>query len=786
MIRTAVYDFFGSNKYYFYESSDDGLPSLKNQLDFDSIMVNIPLSNNLKPYLIDHNNPNTEDFKKEYFNINYANLKYSNNPSVKGIEQYFSSTISYRWNIFNALSHYNNLTKSSKKNLAEDLENYLNYQKGIIKERFNNIETNIVIPVHDDLTVEAQELLLSKFKDRDKTTLLWKSVAAYLATRDKVLKYNLQDNDKIVIIDRAESKCIHTQLTLVKEKDEKHLIPMHKSYSDPYGNINDNYYEDTEFLYDSHKIKTYVQALHHPNTGKFPSEGYLGEWTIKDVKEKNKMVHLNHYNSEDKLIILIDNNLSIDTFSQNHNIIKLPETLVSRGAFAFIKIKKEGKIPYFDHCDGLHMVYQKTENGRTSLEYSTLIDENDRAEGGKIIEGAVNDDLFIAKNSNLVDFLLRIGTKDRSGKLKELKQTFDIESLKHKCPISIKPYMTPGQGRAKVVITCEKYGNIYGIEEKPFDQVLLDWKKLEDSNETVESMEAKLPKSFPPPMALVKTRFNREPLIIKQENIKGSFINYIRYGKIAGLDLNETRWPNKDKNTVERFQRTNIFGNEENYRIPYLGPDTEDILTQFFNKLADNCFKGKIPNESILLIIAWTYQGKSQGYFNPIIDYVINEIKHMRLTQAESSLLVNLLEDNKDDDDLIIVFKSCLRKFKSSKQRVNQWMRCLYQLLMYHEFISSPKITNEECIDMMEQLIIIYKDSYEKGKANNSNYALRSMLFLLKRRIVFPEFCKEGADDGLFYKIINLKTQNTKDAGLLKTIIEFLKNNGSLSGIPLN
>lgn len=107
---------------------------------------------------------------------------------------------------------------------------------------------------------------------------------------------------------------------------------------------------------------------------------------------------------------------------------------------------------------------------------------------------------------------------------------------------------------------------------------------------------------------------------------------------------------------------------------------------------------------------------------------------------------------------------------------------------MYHEFVSSQKITNEECIEMMNYLIKIYKNAYLEEKPIIKNNALRAMLFLLKRREAFPQFCQKGAEDGLYYQIKSLLPSNERDINysLVKTIIGFLDGDGSITGIPLD
>jgi hypothetical protein len=802
MIKTSIYDFFDKGKYYYYEAESLSKHKLKDEIILDSILVNAPskandlqIKTNLKPYLIDHTNPSDLDYKREDFTIEKANIIYSkeSNTAFNRNPKYSKERIVYSWNIFNALSNLEKLKekdylnkdlkynihkyKQSLKNLAQDLENFFFYQKGLIHEKNNKYENQIVIPVYDNISVDSQELLLSKFKNRNKTSLLWRSISTYLGVENEISKYDLKDNDEIVIVDRHNNNLLFTKLLLVYNDKEHRLIPVHKSFRDSYNHSNGEYYGTQMNKFDNIKFNSYIETLYYPQKGKFPEQTNDG-WKLTEINEINKNLHVNKLPFEDtsqiKLVILTDKNIF-------YNYSRIPShygnsNTIAKGASVFSQLKSVGKIPYYDHCEALHIVYQKGSEDMNTVEYFTLIEENDRAEGGKIIHGKINSDLSIDKGNNYAQFLFRIGNKDDKAPLKVNKQYFNITELLSKWQLTLKPTMSPGQGRAQIIISCKN--NVYNTSKtnKPFDEVQLDWDNLEDSNDTVASLREKLPKAFPPPINMVNSYSTDYNNSVLRENI----IRFNNGQKVWGFEINKTKWPYRDENSIKRFQRTNYFGNEDGHRYPNLGVNSKEIIHEFLTNLANN----PIAN---LKTIAWTYQGRSQEYFNRIIDQTLNHVLNLELSAVEASLLINLLEDE-PDDDLIVVFKACLKKFRRSNSGFNNWMRCLYQLLMYHEFISSEKITNDECISMMKCLIDIHKDAEDKGKPIISNNALRSMLFLLKRRKVFPGFCKKDAKDGLYYNITALLPSFERDPNypLIVTIIGFLDGYGSIEGIPLD
>lgn len=779
MSKTGIYDFFSINKYYCYESTTFEKNKLIAQYELDSILINessgidtITTSNNLKPYLIDHMNPSTLDYNEKDFIYDEANIQ-----SIKDMG-YKKNRVAYSWNMFNCLLNMNKLlTPTSIANLSIDLENYFNYQKGVIQDKSISKEDCIVIPVYDNLNVDAQELILSKFKDRNKTNLLWRSVAACLGIQDKYSKYNLKDNDEIIIIDRHGKTILFTKITLVYEKNENRLIPSHKSFKDSYNNNNIDYYQTK--IINSYKtiIRDYWEALYYPQKKVFPIL-INDKWELSNNTKPEQFSMLNEIPFSDisnvKMILILDKSIK-NTFS-NIPVHYAENNIIAKGSAIFSQLKSEGMIPYFDHCDGLHMVYQKDNNGYRTIEYTTLIEENDRAEGGKIIQGKINDKFSIDKGNKFARFLIRIGTNDIKAQLKVLKQDFNENKLLTKWQLSLNPSMSPGQGRAQIIITCKSKKDNISEKEKPFHEVMLDWSKLQDSPDTIESLRKKLPKAFPPPINMVRSESKENINYILRNRI----IHFISGKRKYIFDINNTKWPYKKENNIKRFQRTNYFGNEEGYRYPNLGEDTNIIIHNFLTKLAEN-------SKVYLKTIAWTYQGRSQKYFNKIIDETLQDVSQQRLSPVQASLLVNLLEDS-TEKDLILVFKACLKKFEQSYVKNNNWLRCIYQLLMYHEFVSSSEITDKECENMMNLLIRIYSHSNSSGEWVISNNCLRAILFLLKRRQVAPQFCKKDSNDGLYDKIKSLLPYDKyhKDYDLIKTIIGFLDGDGSLAGIPLD
>ncbi len=759
MFRVGIYDLFGTKRYSLCDFDEENNYKILNSytVPLNTILINEKINSNSKPYLLDNK---YVDIDYNSFNLLLENNKLNNN--IVSLDKMLLSLI----------------LKNLDLQLGDNLKDYFEYQKGLLRKIFidkgiinhksRKLEDEVVIPVFDNLNEEKQELLLSKFGNRTNTSLLWRSIAACLGAESLFEKYNIRDKDSILIVDSVNKAIIVTKLDM-SENDDR-LIPCHKSYLDSYDKFNKDYYqkyENTNYIKFSSKEK-YEDNYKKTNIKKIPYKNSKGLWELTEIKnlDTQKYSISIPVQNKVKLILVVCENVEI---KYNKNIVKYCDlNTIKKGSLVYAKRIKNGEIAYYDQCDGLHIVSQNKKNEYDAdLHYSTLIEGNDKAPGGKEIIGKINKDLFIKKGDNSFKFFIRMGNKDTNGELKVLEQIFGEDGLTEKCNLILKPRMKPGQGRAIIDIECDTYQEI-----KPFEKVKLDWSKLSDSNNTIDSMMASRPLSFPPPMGRVKAN--------------NGLTTKVRYDIIKYLngwgppELNRPKWPNRDSKTTDRFQRVNIFGNEPNYRLPSSLGENGKIVKDFLIKLNTDYLETK--NSSFLKAIAWTYQGKSQGYFNQIIDYMLSIINKNIMGAIEASFYTNMIEDN---SDLIKVYKACYNKISHNYDGITNYLRCLYQILMNYEFIYLKSISNKDCILLMKHLSNIYINKIDNPMT--SKYALLSILFLLKRRQVYPGFCRKDNGDDLYEHVIeSLNTRSTSENEKLSEIIkEFIDGKGSIEGIPL-
>ncbi len=771
MFRVGVYDIFGKSKYNYFEEINKTEMVEKRTIRLREVLVNKTVVKNAKPYLIDFKNPNRQDFKwSKYKSIQASNRVGIVQNDIVFFHELLEKLIKYE-------KQYSSRIGFTNEYIGQNLENYFSYQKCIIKEKTKITEDEIIIPVVDNLSVDSQELLLNKFGNRNSTTLLWRSVAACIGDEEYINSLDLKDGDDILVVDTYKNKILFSKITL--KEFEGRLIPSHKSFYDSFGSINKEYYQEFSnenllYNYKDNELQQYLDLVYGHSKKIVPIK-VNGKWELKRVEPKRN-VDVETYPSDQildnaKLILILDSRINIwERNSYKNPVIRYCKSdTISKGCSRFSIRTKNEIICYYDQCDGMHIVVQKQSKGNIDIDYVTLIKGTDSAIGGQVIHGEVNEDLAIKKGENMAEFLLRIGSDDRDGKLKSLIQIFSDENLDQSCNLRLEPSMKPGQGRARVLITC-----ITNLKRKPFDQVSLDWDRLNDTDKTVNSIQADIPKAYPPPVALVESNKNIGASVYF--GIK-DFINHNQ--RKINWELNKTKWPNKDKKGVERFQRTNLFGNKENFRLPSVNREERELIIEFLEILKTRYEEN--PKQDIFKLIAWTYQGKSQGYFNDIIEDNLESVKSgNNIDAVQASFFANILED---EEDLIIVFRAVIRRLKKSYSGITNWLRCLYQILMYFEFISSKNISDGESYEMIELLCGAAINNTEHK--NTYNYILRSILFMLKRRRVDPNFCKKDNDYFHYQLIVDLPKTNKTNNALHKVIKEFLDENGTLEGIPL-
>ncbi|MCH3916876.1 MAG: hypothetical protein LKE40_05340 [Spirochaetia bacterium] len=795
-----VYDIFSSVHFYRYNLSEYDNQS---NLLFDSALrhgfVACPAVKNKQQYLIDPDAPVLEEF--------FILSPWTWTVDTEGVE-----TIEEMATALINLKEDENFSYVNK--LSSYLHKYFEKQKLLLPEITDNALT--VLPVPDALCENGQELLLFEFGNRMHTKLLWRSIAIFLGLEKKLQKLGLKKGDLIAIADCFHGSVLVTCLEL--EDIDGRLVPCRKNFRNAHGKINEDAYpgqytfnlsnsfrfQDTSLSAAEKKLAVKVlqggkiDQLVTKQEGKYKLKSFvINQKKIPDaIQEKVNDLLGGSLQEKVSLCVIFGNQWSRTFFRNSKNLLFVEdESILSRGCTRFVSYLERNMVPYFDECGALNLVTQH--NGE--LIYTTLIKANNRCPGGKEVyykddKDAYIDGISIGKGEKSVKFFLHMGDNaDVDQQLKQLEQHFNMKEDTHQdWPLKLYPKMIPGQGRAQVNIIC---GLVNG--KRPFSQVSLDWKELAlayDDNEgiiTLNSLRSQMKRGYPPEVSLVRSKGYIDDYILKEWELNTASCKK----RIWNYQFNRSRWPNKNNIGVDRFVRENLFGNDPYYRYPhgigYSEKESQEIIERFFTQLAAWYDDYPEYKDQIVSIIAWTYQGTDQPFFRNIIYELLKEVesaaeKRCPIKAQYLSLCINLLEK---EEDLVRFFKLLVNRLEYHDS-LNNWLRSLYQLLMYHRnFLGAKEISLslcEKCMNSLIDCLIIYLQNREPI---NIRYTLLSMLFLLKRRFWDPEFCKKDSTDGLYKKIVCIDNgyfayfYNNKI--LYKTLLDYLDNQGTIEGIPL-
>lgn len=752
-MNTGVFDLTGTKRYYLGQSlgKSDFKVSTSIRLS-DLLIYPTEEESNRQPYLQDYASPSLEDLHRGGMAFNYDSCHY-----------------------------LADMLKQLDDDGYKQLNDYFYYQNGLLVDAIGKqhppviIDTNILL-VSDDCDGEKQEKILRACHfPRNKTFLLWRSVAAFLGAKDFLTANGAQDGDNVAVVDEREGHVFVSMLKIKKEKT--FLVPCRKSFSH-----NNNYpvwnYNLKVSVPDNEETKFWKHTYNCPGRWVVPSKN---GWKEQDfpVPTVPEYVIPQTVAKTVNFCIAIGN---IKVTCQND----IPKYQANRediatGAGRFAVRQANGLPTYYDQCEPLIFIIQDSTN--ETIVPIELIKGNELCKGGAKIIGEINKDFYLEQENHSISFLLNVGNVNSQTPLKELIHDFGFESNKIQ-PLILHPSMIPGQGIAQVE-----------VEAHPLlaENVLLDFLKMHPSNKTIASLEEDIPRSFPIDIPDVEASIG---LWDKQ-----SVSTYLDTGIVIDSGMfAKTIWPYSKCKGIERFRRINVFGTNPDNRVPNVG---ELILQRLFNKIAkdyqNSHFNGKKKNDFIRMA-AWTYQKD-----NPLFASMISDtMERMRLAvhstrhpfPQEFTLCANMLSHQQQGEFIDCFIKRCIEVIRAVSKKTNSfpeitgvdsWIRAVFGLLMYNS--DALKDVSTETCNKCAVLLYIILTCYHRNE-KSVQYVKRvisSLLFLLKRRKYDKSFLKDGENKQMIIDECNLIREDLfyQDIHTLcKSLIDFMNGKGTLEGIP--
>lgn len=684
----------------------------------------------------------------------------------------------------------------------EHLRKYFNSQLGILPE-FDSSNSNILL-VPDDYDSEKQEKLLrSCGLPRNKTLLLWRSVAICLGAEEELIFAGVKEGDKIAIVDAQSSGCINISI-LTMRYDGTKLVPARSSF-----NKKENYpvvNERTNCL----KINTLNNDKMVVDKGReFWRHTWQrnGEFYVPDGNSWKKRTFEKYrrhypgdlsYSLKNKIdFYVITGEIQID-FIKYLNPTKVIREKAERnyalmGAGRFSVRNAKGLPTYFDECESLYFIVQDLNEEK--IVPKELIKGNEFCRGGQEIIGVTNRDFVLGKDNDSVSFLLHVGEINNKTHLRELIQEFGRTAIADQ-PLILSPTMIPGQGIASVTVEASPL-----LKEK----VKLDFLKMSFANDdgkpkTIEYLQKIMPRSYPVDFPEAEASYDLWDIYCSCD--VNRFMN--RNIPLQSDCFAHTTWPNSGcDGGIDAFKRKNVFGTKCGSEYPIRD---EDYLHKVFKKIA-TCFKGseKETKLNYIRLAAWTYRCGIKE-LQCIIDYVLDKVKqkasgkNVSLQTVEFTVCANMLSQKEQK----IFFQSfneyvnpIVERARNSKHQiaisnVDNWIRALLWVLIYsNEFLKD--IPTSDCNKCMRNLCMIWENYIQhKTKLTQQRYiryVICCMLFLLRRRKYDHDFLRENTTP-VFAKIMEIKQFINQQSNnlfyfnakidLAYAFFEYLENKGRL------
>ena len=729
----SVFDLWGTGKFYIYNQLGTMDATKVSDISLPQILVLPPSDSNKQPYVIGKKDIRLDDILRKISGKYVFDL---------------SNTISMRRLL--ALLYEQKRPAHCKINLRDWFHaiNPLTNDSGIRES------SEIVIPVPDRLSVDAQDILLGSSNSGlgQKCTLLWRSVAAFLGNAER-LPETLRVGDKIAVVDVEATGTTISYLWL--DECDGHHVPAHRLFMDSDTGTR----QKTNYPFDDRILPESIQS----SIPYAMENGMLVPHSGTNITLINPLDGLMKLNRADCRAIIAIGRFSKAgedylRFNFNNTIFDRTGESIAYGAACFANCKQNGITAYYDECEALSLVVAGRDE---KYSFKVLIKENQKLRSGLRISGETVDGIFLQPGSKSADFYLRLGRIDRNGKLKSYSQPYEIpDEMKkdlHGKPIELllQPSLVAGQGRANVEIVPKNRRYVSFIPP-----VFLDWEEMKDSGITLNLLEETMERSFPPDIPY--------PRKVSSYYLPYGVLNNIRYflndeSLLTCDNLNHSQWPNTNRNNVSRFIRLNTFGVpvSDDDGLPR-NPEHRALCERFFRELDKRYLKTE--SSSLITSAAWTYHPE---YVPHIMESVREHARHMKsfrnnlgLQPGEASFFANMFTSKSDALLFMHAFfeKLSTGDYYNGVTNANNWYRAAYQVLMSNNSIFS-EITKKDMYTAFALMICSYYANKDSTVIHSN--IVKVLCFSLKYRQYSSGFCKSDESgeltlDGCFFILLNL------------------------------
>lgn len=603
----------------------------------------------------------------------------------------------------------------------------------------------LVVLSPDDWDVYTQEAAIQAFSSigRSNVRLLWRSIAAVLGCEALISPYVREDSFVVVMDFRNDGSILLSSLKYLREADKPRLIPQRAAFGNGSGK---NGRHERIGKVDIRKVfqsRLVVDADVVCVTGCVPDTfgEQLSQYGIRCEVQRETL-----FDSDRVYRVLCGQ-------SRFAMVIEsADDDWLLHGARRFCR-EREKTVLYYDELEPMWVVGQDTISEQI-IKYQ-LVPGDDRSKGGQEQIIAIPDRLMgIGAGNNAVEFLFHIGVLERDTPLHSYRQELSVERLATGIWLSGSIRVSPGQGMAITTVDA----TVPGVLRHPVELDYLRGMCL--SRETIDGLEKRLPRSYPPVSARVEAYgigysslyFGEDQMV----EVKRYVMAYLRGRKtikeipndlfyhVQNIRADELR---KDDSPLRLLDRRNVFGNSQGQSRPYWL--TEDEETQLLNQLV----RDEISHPEICRrLLAWTYRGGHKRVAlvakKIVEEYkaTINQPRGVNHRDGSVSLLANSLADPALKPQELDAVNTFIDRLRNGHSNANDY-RLMYNILQFDsDFFKKFKLSERLMTELFTKLNIGLIDSRKREKPRPAIYQwiLRCILYLLRYRESHRDFLRSA------------------------------------------
>ena len=632
-------------------------------------------------------------------------------------------------------SKLNGLKDRTQKEYQTCLQDARDYAERLVGEYRNQDRTlrEIVILAPDDWDVYAQEEVIRIFSfpmhSRASVHLLWRSVAMVLGLEEELLPH-LKENDYVAVVDfRNDGTILVKGLKYLYDEESGRLVPQRNKARVALVKWGTDIFQN-----DLIKSATVICLS--------------GDITIKARNDLRWTYHC-HLMLNGKGVLTGEMRLN----GQVKYVYVDSELGWSQGDGARLFCRERNlRTLYFDELEPMWVVGQRADEKIVS---SKMVEPNERFKGGTTEEYPIDCGLLsIGAGQNAVKFFFHIGGLTDTTKLHEYREELAVEPSRVNVALKGRVLVSPGQG---IAIT-----KIEPVEAGYFKEVLtLDYlKNMWLGEESIESLEMKIPRSYPPTCAVVeaygetdyewavKFHFD-EQLRETRDTVLDYLADTKKLSKIPNDAFAKARRKTKaelvpGESLLHLLDRRNVFGNRLGVTRPYWLADKQQ--RQIVNKLTFALKQALDQDQDkvyrkCLRLLAWMYLGENPK-IQEVARWLVKKYETKKVTDAgllpeEGTFLANTLSTSGLEGLECRVLNVLFLRLSNPNANCGTDLRILYNLLQFdskffEKWITPFRFTIREAIGVVK--LILYR--LVKYKDNPANYksCVRVFLYFLRIR----------------------------------------------------